>query len=341
MKDVHIPNGYFHLWHSFVCESGIFDLVLADRQHEREQLELILQRPRAGQSSHAFFIDLIESTQKIASPNFIFQMAQDVKPDHFGVLGYMATRSESIAEALQYILKFSRLVIDGDEITPMQIHQQGQYLVLTWAYIDATYTLINEVTTAMMIQLAREILPNSHFPLHKVMFAHESLMPIHHYQKFYACELLFNQTEYGLMLNVIGLDLKPQQADSSLMQLLIQQAEEAIASKPRNASLEQQLHLIVAEFLRLERNVPKIEDIADELHLSVRTLQRQLSVLGTSFKRIVELERMKCCEQLMLQQYSFTEIAQLLGYSDQSALARAYKSLHGQTMLQAKKRLNI
>jgi hypothetical protein len=42
-------------------------------------------------------------------------MAELIRPEHFGVLGYMATRSNSVAEALQYIMKFSRLVIDGAE----------------------------------------------------------------------------------------------------------------------------------------------------------------------------------------------------------------------------------
>ena len=48
---------------------------------------------------------------------------------------------------------------------------------------------------------------------------------------------------------------------------------------------------------------------------------------------------MKRCEQLLLQTMSFTEIAMCLGYSDQSALARAYKAYSGQTLLQRKQQL--
>ncbi len=134
-----------------------------------------------------------------------------------------------------------------------------------------------------------------------------------------------------------GLELKIQQADPSLMQLLVKQAEEAIAAKPRYKTIAQQLHIIVAEYLKLKEQAPKIEDVAQELHISTRTLQRQLSDLDTSFKKIVESERMKRCEFLLSGDIQLSEIAMRLGYSDQSALARAYKAYSGQTLLEKSK----
>lgn len=340
MKDFKIPNGYFHLLNTYLIEQQLSEAVLKQLENQdKEIFNNVLKLPIAEQSSHHFFFKLLEATQQYAPPNFIFEMVKYVQPEHFGVLGYMATRSASVAEALQYIIRFSRLVIDGDEIVPMQIHQHEEYLALTWPFIDGQYNLINEVTNAMIIELGRKILPETQFPLSQVGFAHQALIPIYYYQKFYGCTLAFNQSEYRLYLRIDSLKLKPQQADPSLMQLLIRQAEDAIASKPKHASLDQQLHLIVAEYLRLKHHVPKIEELASELHLSVRTLQRQLSILNTSFKQIIETERMLRCDKLLNTEESLSEITVKLGYSDQSALARAYKAFHGQTLLQRKKQL--
>ena len=50
---------------------------------------------------------------------------------------------------------------------------------------------------------------------------------------------------------------------------------------------------------------------------------------------------MKRCEILLSQNESLTAIADQLGYSDQSALARAYKNLTGQTLLTRKKQLQL
>lgn len=340
MKDIKIPNGYFQLWHTYIHHQVMVDDIYPRLdQDELHQLKMILALPMTGQSSYGFFLKLITFTQSIAPANFIFEMARSVKPEHFGVLGYMASRSGSVAEALNYILRFSRLVIDGDEIVPMQMHQHGQFLLLNWPFISEQFNLINEITNAMMIQLARQILPHDQFPLHKVFLAHDALISTYHYQKFYACEVVFNHDNYGLMIQIDSLELKPHQADPSLIQLLVQQAEDAIASKPRQASIDQKIHLIVAEYLRLKQDVPKIEDLADELYLSVRTLQRQLKSVNSSFKQIVEIERMKRCEKLLTDQISLSEIALQLGYSDQSALARAYKKFKGQTLLQRKKEM--
>lgn len=50
---------------------------------------------------------------------------------------------------------------------------------------------------------------------------------------------------------------------------------------------------------------------------------------------------MKRCEQLLLQNMSLTDLAMHLGYSDQSALTRAYKAYTGHTLLQRKQQIKL
>ena len=341
MNELQIPNGYFQLWKMFLSDQGMDVTQLSFLNvAEFDYLQRILSLPIDTQSSYLFFQNLIEKTQQaLDCPSIIFEMAKYVRPEHFGVLGYMASSSTTVDEALHNILRFSRLVIDGDEIIPMQMQLKDQYVHLIWPFHHEKYNLINELTNALMIYLARKIMPAESFPLFSVHFAHSPQMAIYHYQKFYDCEVLFNQPEYRFVLKREGLDLKIQQADPSLKQLLVRQAEEAIASKSRPETIVQKLHGLVAEHLKMNEQAPKIEQIAQELHISARTLQRQLSDLDSSFKKIVEIERMKYCEFLLDENFNFTEIAMRLGYSDQSALARAYKAFSGQTLLQKKKDL--
>lgn len=338
MKALQVPNGYFHLWRTYLAAQNIDALSLPNLSAEQAQIEQVLALPIATQSSYALFKKIILNTQiELDRPQLIFEMAQYVKAEHFGVLGYMATRSDSVAESLQHILKFSRLVIDGDEITPIQMQYQDQSLILSWGFIDQDYNLINELTNALMLQLARQILPSIALPFIRVEFAHAKQMALYHYLKFYQCDVLFDQPEYRLVLSPGSLNLKLQQADAPLMQLLLQQAEDAIASKPQHQSLVQQLHLMVAEYLKIRQQAPKIQEIAQVLHVSARTLQRQLKHGNTSFKQILDFERMAQCEKLLAKGDTLTDIARQLGYSDQSALARAYKAYAQQTLLQAKK----
>lgn len=338
--DMQIPHGFFHLWHSYMQSQAIEPLHFAEQFGLKQQLNHILQAPISQQTSYALFQQLIELTySELNRPLLVFEMARLVKAEHFGVLGYMATRSQSIAESLQYILRFSRLVIDGEQITPMQMSFDQDDLILSWPFLHEQYCLINELNCAFIIEMARQLLPNQQFPLKKIRFAHSPLIAAYHYQKFYDCDVEFNSLRYEFVIAVGSLDLKLTQADPSLMQLLIKQAEEAIASKQQNEDLRSKMQFIIAEYLKLKQQAPKIEDIAQELYMSVRTLQRQLKAHQTSFKVLLEQERIKQCHVLIAKQISLTEIALMLGYSDQSALARAYKAATGQTLLQYRQQL--
>lgn len=341
MNELHIPNGYHQLWKMYLLSQGLDYKHLDSIAPYISQLDHVLSQPIDSQSPYTFFNTVMQATQQeLNCPNLVFQMAELIRPEHFGVLGYMATRSNSVAEALQYIMKFSRLVIDGADITPMQLSYVGDEFYLTWPMHDAKYALVNELTTACMAHLAKQIFPAS-LVLNCMKFAHAQQMARFHYEKFFGCKIEFEHSEYAFVLNSASLDVKSALADPSLMQLLLKQAEDAIASKPRIENIKQQLHLHIAQYLKQYAQAPKIEQIADELYTSVRTLQRQLAEADSSFKKVLEIERMKRIEQLLLQPLSLLDIALQLGYSDQSALARAYKSYTGQTLLQRRKALKL
>ena len=339
MQELHIPNGYFQLWNMYLSERQLDWHQLPYLAAYQQQLEHVLSLPIDSQSPYAFFAAVMEYTrQYLDCPQLIFEMAKFIRAEHFGVLGYMASRSDSVADALRYIIRFSRLVIDGAEITPMHMSHQGKEIYLSWPLHDEKYALVNELTSACMAHLAKQIFPAS-LQLLRIQFAHTPQMARYHYEKFFGCAVEFGHAQYSFVISSDSLDLKSELADPSLMQLLLKQAEDAIASKPRFEHAAQQIHLHVAEYLRLNAQAPKIEIMADELHLSVRTLQRQLHEQGSSFKQVLEMERMKRCEHLLQQGVSLSGIAQQLGYSDQSALTRAYKASTGQTLMQRKKQL--
>ena len=206
---------------------------------------------------------------------------------------------------------------------------------MSWPLVRK-YSMVHEMTFACMAQLATQIFNFQHSPIREIHFAHAAHMAVRHYEKFYGCKVLFKQAKYQIALNLDSLNIQPQQADPSLIHLLTKQAEDAIALKPNVDTLLQQVQDLVAQYLRQEDTVPNIEFVAQALCCSARTLQRQLKQEGTGFKQIIEKQRMQRCELLLTQHISLSEIAQLLGYSDQSALARAYKACTGQTLLKRK-----
>lgn len=72
------------------------------------------------------------------------------------------------------------------------------------------------------------------------------------------------------------------------------------------------------------------DSIAGKLHRSRSTLQRQLSGEGTSYRDILETTRQGLAEKyLQDSQYSQAQVAFMVGFSDQSNFARAFKRWTG------------
>lgn len=340
MQALSIPNGYFQLWYLYLQQQQIDYRQEPLFQPYLTQLEQVLAAPLDGQSNYLFFAEVMQLTKTVLQcPQLVFELAKLIRPHHFGVLGYMATRSESVADALHHVIRFSRLVIDGAEIVPLQLLQTGHVLQLVWPLHAEKYALLNEMTMACMVHLARQIFPLAQFNLRKVSFAHEAQMALYHYQKFYACTVEFKQAHYSFMIEANDLACKSTFSDPSLMQLLLKQAEDAIAAKPAVDDTFNHIRREIADYLRQHQKAPKIEYLATQLGMSMRSLQRYLAQHQSSFKQLLEDERIKLSEQLLAQNIPLYEIAMMLGYSDQSALARAYKAATGQTLLKRKHQL--
>ena len=73
-----------------------------------------------------------------------------------------------------------------------------------------------------------------------------------------------------------------------------------------------------------------IGTLAEELDISRRTLQRRLSALDSSFKKILQDVREEQSRRYLDDpRLAVTEIALLLGYSDQASFSNAFKSWCG------------
>ena len=71
-------------------------------------------------------------------------------------------------------------------------------------------------------------------------------------------------------------------------------------------------------------------DVANALFMSTRSLQRRLRDEGTTFKQLLDDTRSELAiRYLDAPQHSVTEVTYLLGFSDPSNFARAFRRWHG------------
>lgn len=71
--------------------------------------------------------------------------------------------------------------------------------------------------------------------------------------------------------------------------------------------------------------VSTLEDVAQSLSLSPRSLRRRLAEEGANFSDLLDTERRQLAEQLLSTQMKLDEIALHLGYGDTASFTRAFR----------------
>lgn len=116
------------------------------------------------------------------------------------------------------------------------------------------------------------------------------------------------------------------------MPLLVQADASSKATEALRSSLEAAAAL--SSQLSDHRDI-KLEAVARDLGLSVRTLQRRLSYCGVDFKDLLDETRREEALRLISEaEHTMTEIAYRLGYSDPAHFTRAFKRWTGKAPFQ-------
>jgi AraC-like DNA-binding protein len=98
------------------------------------------------------------------------------------------------------------------------------------------------------------------------------------------------------------------------------------------ADVGEQVRQVVAALLASGTGYPDIQQVADRVGTSVRTLQRRLRVLGATYADVVQQARCAAArEMLQEQQRRIGEVARRLGYSDTAHFSRAFHRWTGVT----------
>ena len=116
--------------------------------------------------------------------------------------------------------------------------------------------------------------------------------------------------------------------NAELLTLLAPQFEEELKRENADENFAERVRLAIQQKLTGRR--PNIDDIADALHISSRTLQRRLQDAGSNFQRVLEESRHQLARHYLNNSgLELNEAAYLLGYEDGSSFVRAFRGWEG------------
>lgn len=269
-------------------------------------------------------------------PHIGLEVGAYIQPSHCGVLGYLSLSCEYLAEALQRFERFQRLLYEGNEAST---HTEGDHVIFSWPF-DYGYSTreSDETLICSLANYVRILVGDDALKPTRVGFVHVKPDDLTPYQDLLACDVEFGCKNTYISFPVSMLTLKVKKADPALRALLDQQADALLNVLPNGDHFEQQLYKYVLR--AMQDGKPTIEEVARYMRMSARTLHRRLGGRGLIFKQILVKTREQLAKQYLKEgRLTLSEIALLLGYSEQSAFSRAFKQWVGETPLKYQKQL--
>lgn len=241
-----------------------------------------------------------------------------------GVLGYLIMNAPNLRAFMHCLRRYTRLQMDSLEL---DYTEADGLLHITWGF-GSDFISPRKQLTEFLLSL---------FVVRTLQFFGDDLKPMAvefdyreppcraDYLKLFGPNLKFGSTRNMMTMRADFLSRVAIKSDERLFMLLENVAEEHLKQLGGSDDIVAKLgREIVA---RLPMDGVELEEVAKALGMSSRRLQSQLKRSGTSFEAEMGRIRMGLAERYLRDtNFSMTDIALLLGFSELSSFTRAARS---------------
>jgi AraC-like DNA-binding protein len=147
---------------------------------------------------------------------------------------------------------------------------------------------------------------------------------------YFGCPIRFGATRDLLVLDRADLDRPFPGHNPELLTMLTPALSAALGELDAHATIADQVRIVLRRSLPSGR--PDIGDVARQMGLAERTLQRRITAAGSSFRALLDDARQDMGRALLADPANgIDEVACLLGYQDTSSFYRAFREWEGVT----------
>jgi AraC-like DNA-binding protein len=267
------------------------------------------------------------ATELTGDPDLGLKAARELELGEFGAVEYVAQSARTVRDAIDVIGRYLHLVNDAIEF---RLELQGK-LAIVKLHNSVVMPRAAETFEVAAFQVAiRRRADADTLQGRTIHFTHERPSDVSEYEKTFDAEVLFSQPFTGFSFDAATLELPLPWRDPYLHEVLRRHADQAVASLPKVESFVERVRGLVLE--DLPQNKASAKQIADRLHMSVRTLSRRLEEDGTSFRDLLnDVRKHLALRYASSTDLDLTEIAFLLGFSSSAVFHRSFKRWTGVT----------
>lgn len=261
---------------------------------------------------------------------------QDV--GNFGLLGLAMKTASTFGDAVLLGMTYQRttgamLDIDTEVETPGEVAMIARAPVA----IPALLPFLCEEMFASSLMVARELVGAAFRPL-RLELSYPAPAYANAYVDLFQCELRFDRPRNAMVIDSEWMEWKFPTYNAVNARQVLELCRRQLADI---AAPQSEITATVGRFLRQHvRENPPLSAIAGVMHLSERTLRRQLAADGVSFSRLHDRIRAERALEL-LHDHNLTigQVGSQVGFADAREFRRAFKRWTGHTPSEAREQI--
>lgn len=280
-----------------------------------------------GEASLSAWVALLErSARELGEPALPALAGAGLQPRHLGPLGHVLMSCETLEDAYKHLARYIRLL--GQIGQPkLVVRGANAHLQWHWPYASDPPQSVALFMLAARVRFMRWLTDNSHLQVDARLHG-AAPGPVEAFQQVFGGEVRFDCKRSELVFPSATLQQPIAMADATFRKQAEQRAADLLKDLTGQPPLLRQVKQALLQ--RMASGAVGLDEVARQLHMSPRTLQRKLRGLETSFHQVLESVRASTASQLVKQgRTPLAEVAFVLGYSDQSTFNSAYKRWHG------------
>lgn len=255
------------------------------------------------------------------------ELGERVTPKALDILALASMSCATLEEALGLLCQFEtyRLGAFHCEL----LHEGTQLAVVLSPALDDLVTNALQVETAFAgwVTVGRWLTQAHENPL-AVEFSHAQRLPDARYRQTFHCPVRFGAARNAVLVSPAQWAMPLATSNATVSQLTRAQLQATVSDYLQGDTWRTSVRQQILELL--PQGEPTLELVSQRLAVSADEVARRLRGQGLGFGELLDSER-KRLAGLYVQsvQHALADIAQLLGYSEQSAFNRAFRRWYG------------
>ncbi|MBU0801580.1 MAG: AraC family transcriptional regulator [Alphaproteobacteria bacterium] len=280
------------------------------------------KKPNHPISLQAFCNSMHEAAHSTGNEHFGLSFGATFKPEGLGVFGYQAITAPTLRDALNSMVE-NFDVFQKNSLLKFS-NKQGictlEYRLLDGNIMDRRQDA--EVTIGMLYNILTRCLGENWSPL-EIQFQHPALVNADLHREAYHCNVTFQRASNFIFFRESCLDCPMPNADPILHDVILDTMTRLSSHQEQKLTVAQRVKSEIIDLL--PSGNMSLEQIAQRLFKSTRSLQRQLTEEQSSYATLLDEARHELADYyLSYDQITLSEVAFRLGYSELSAFTRAF-----------------